>query len=43
MGNNDGKYHYMAIDKADKDDYYGAFFSSWFNAHPSNSKIAELS
>jgi hypothetical protein len=26
MGNNDGKYHYDAIDKADKADYYGSFF-----------------
>ncbi len=42
MGNNDGKYHYLGIDQADKQDYYGSFFSQWFTAHPKNSKIPKL-
>lgn len=43
MGNNDGKYHYQGIDKADKVDYYGSFFKHWFTAHPTNSKLPSIS
>ena len=43
MGNNDGKYHYQGIDKADKADYYGFFFKHWFTAHPTNSKLSSIS
>ena len=43
MGNNDGKYHYLGIDKADKADYYGFFFDHWFKAHPTNRKLPGLS
>ena len=43
MGNNDGKYHYEGIDKADKADYYGFFFQHWFLSHPTNKKIPALS
>ena len=42
MGNNDGKYHYQAIDYADKTDYYGFFFERWFKNHPLMSKEAYL-
>jgi hypothetical protein len=34
MGNNDGKYHYQGVEKADKADYYGFFFQHWFQNHP---------
>jgi hypothetical protein len=40
MGNNDGKYHYQGIDKAEKADYYGFFFERWFQNHPLISKDA---
>ena len=43
MGNNDGKYHYQGIDKADKADYYGFFFKHWFTAHPTNRKLPSIS
>jgi hypothetical protein len=42
MGNNDGKYHYQGIDRADKTDYYGFFFEKWFKNHPLISKEAQL-
>ena len=42
MGNNDGKYHYVGIDKADKEDYYGFFFERWFQNHPLIAKDPSL-
>jgi len=29
LGNNDPKYHYMALNEADKNEYYGFLYSAW--------------
>ena len=42
MGNNDGKYHYQGIDKADKEDFYGNYYQHWFLNHPFNSQLPNI-
>jgi hypothetical protein len=31
LGNNDPKYHYMALNEADKEEYFTFLYDAWFN------------
>ena len=36
IGNNDGRYHSLAIDESDKTDYYSFLHEQWFSVLPGN-------
>ncbi|CDW74027.1 UNKNOWN [Stylonychia lemnae] len=39
LGNNDPKYHYMALNEDDKDEYYGFIYQNWMQTQSYNSNL----
>jgi hypothetical protein len=39
IGNNDGRFHNLAIDESDKADYYSFLYEQWFTVLPGNKRI----